>query len=431
MMSLILAPTLVLAACSSDSTSSEETEKIALHVEVETVQKASLDAITSLTGTLMPTKESSVSFELGGIVKSISVDIGDSVKEGEVLASLSDQTYSLQLKQAETAVSAAKASISAAEARIASAQASLSALEKGARGQERVQAKNALDKAKAAYEKLKTDTERMKALLNEGLISQKEYEDMELQLKSAEKDYSNAQQSYSMLEEGATAEQRAQGKAGVAEAKTGIEQAQSAYEQAMVGKEQAELTLAKTILKAPFSGVILSKNIVEGQQASPGIGVFTIGQTQELKVLLPVPDREVSKWKVGDTVNVELYDEKRVGKVTKIFPQTNASTGTVSIEVVIPNDDLTWIPGQIVKANRISTDNMGILIPIEAVLSEGLDPYVFVVEDGKAVKTSVKTGNVIDNKIHIIEGLNEGEKVVIRGGELLLDGDPVEVGEGD
>ena len=130
----------------------------------------------------------------------------------------------------------------------------------------------------------------------------------------------------------------------------------------------------------------------EGQHINPGDAIYKLGRTDQLKVLLPVPDKDIKEWKVGDKVSVTLYDKDKTGKVIKIYPQTNAGTGTISVEVVIPNNKLEWVPGQVVKANRVTSDNNGILVPIEAVMSNGSNPYVFKEVKGKAVKTEVKQG---------------------------------------
>ncbi|RFU68338.1 efflux RND transporter periplasmic adaptor subunit [Peribacillus saganii] len=362
-------------------------------------------------------------------------------------------------------IKSAEANIKAANARISSAQANLEAVNKGAREQEKAQARLAVDRAKAAYTKAKLDADRIKGLYDEGLASKKDFDDMQLVVTNAQKDVANAEQSLSLILEGATAEQRKQAASSIQEAEAGKEQAvagkgqataakgqaisareqavaskeqaiaargqsEAAYEQALIGKKQAELTLSKTQLKSPLTGVVLEKLISEGQMVSPGTPVYKLGRTDQLKVLLPVPDKEIKDWTAGQEVTVSLYDQKRTGKVNKIYPQTNASTGTISVEVIIPNENLEWVPGQVVRANRVTSDNKGILIPIEAVISSGNAPYVFKEVKGHAVKTEVQTGNLIDNKIHIMSGLKVGDIVVIRGGELLLDGDPLETGRG-
>ena len=432
-----------------------------------------------------PYKETKVSFEVGGNIKRMNSDIGDVIQVGTTLTSLNSTDYDLQVKQAGNAIrqanaalhssdsaidaadagvrssdetiKSAQANIMAANARINSAQASLDSVNKGARQQES-QAKIAVSRAKDAYTKLKTDANRIKGLYDEGLASKKELDDMNLQVSNARKDLSNAEKSLSIILEGATKEQRSQAKAGVQEAQAGKEQAvagvgqskaakgqaisakeqaiaakgqaEAVLEQAMISKEQAANTRSKTNLKSPIAGVILDKLASEGQHVNAGDAIYKLGETNQLKVLLPVPDRDIKEWKVGNKVAVTLYDKVKTGKVTKIYPRTNSNTGTISVEVVIPNQKLEWVPGQVVKANRVTSDNKGILVPIEAVISNGAEPYVFKEVKGKAVKTKVTTGNLIDNKIHIISGLKEGDKIVVRGGELLLDGDPVETNGG-
>ena len=485
LLTTVVCLTLVTSAC-SESASTVETEKTAISVEVATAKNESLDAISSLTGTLLPYEETTVSFEVGGNIEKMNADIGDIIQNGTTLTSLKSTDYDLQVKQADnairqaeaglnssdSAIKAADASVSssdesikssqanikAANARINSAQASLDSVNKGARQQEKDQAKIAVNRAKEAYNKLKTDANRIQGLYDEGLASKKEVEDMNLQVANAQKDVTSAEKSLSLIEEGATKEQQNQAKAGVQEAEAGKEQAvagvgqskaakgqalsakeqaiaakgqaEAVLEQAVIAKEQAENTRSKTNLKSPIAGVVLDKLASEGQHISPGDAIYKLGQTDQLKVLLPVPDRDIKEWKVGDEVSVTLYDKDKTGKVSKIYPQTNANTGTISVEVVIPNNNLEWVPGQVVKANRVTSDNKGILVPIEAVMSSGSEPYVFKNVKGKAVKTKVTTGNLVDNKIHIVSGLKAGDKVVTRGGELLLDGDLLETGGG-
>lgn len=463
-LSILLCSVLFLAACTSDSNSAADGEsgnesvRETINVEVSPATEESLTAMSSVSGKLAPYTEIDVAYELGGILGSMAVEIGAKVQEGDVLASLRADDLQLQVDQANTsvlqaeaavlsassAVSASQANIDAADARISSAQASLAQVNDGARKQEKEQARLSVERAKTYFNKIETDLERMKILYDEGIISKSDYENMELQLNNAQKDVELAEESYSLILEGATEAQRKSAQAVIVEATAGKEQALSAktqaesakkqadatYKSAIIGKKQAELALAKTKLKAPISGVVLQKLADKGELANPGMPIYQIGRTDQLKVMLPVPDTEINEWKVGDQISISLYDAERIGKVTKINPTTNAGSGTVGVEVVIPNKKLDWIPGQVVKANRTTNANKGIVVPIGAVLSSGSEPYVFKVLDGHAVKTAVETGSLVDNKIHIVKGLEEGEEIVVRGGELLLDGDPVKTGGG-
>ena len=146
--------------------------------------------------------------------------------------------------------------------------------------------------------------------------------------------------------------------------------------------------------------------------------------------MLPIPDSEISEWSVGDTVSLSLYGSTKEGTVSMISPQTNSGTGTVSVEVIVPNEDGEWLAGQIVSANKVSSDNNGILVPVEAVINNGIESYVFKNVDDQAVKVIVETGAMVNNKIHITKGLKEGDQVVVSGGTLLLDGDPLQTSGG-
>lgn len=471
LLSSVLCASLLISACSADATVGT-VEREAISVEVSTATNESLDAISSLSGTLQPYEEVDLSFQLGGIIANIGVEVGDEVFEGATLANLIDTDYQLQVDQAEHTIAQAQASVTAAEAavksssvsiesaeaslaaanaQINSAQAGLAAVLDGARKQEKAQAKLAIDSAQTAYDNAKINAERMKVLYDGGLVSKQEYESAELALSNANIALKNAKESYSLILEGATEAQIKQSeatvesaKAGKTQANTGISQADAAkeqasaskkqaeavYNQALTSKEQAEQTLAKTLLEAPMSGVVLNKLLSKGDYVSPGTSVLTIGDTSQLKVLLPVPDSEIKDWKVGDEVSVILYEQAKTGTVNTIYPQTNDGTGTVSVEVVIPNENSEWLPGQIVKANRMTNNNKGILVPIEAVISNGITSYVFKNVDGVAIKAEVETGAMVNNKIHITKGVEEGDQVVVSGGTLLLDGDPLKIDGG-
>lgn len=453
--SIVLCSTLVISACSGSKTATKTIEKEAINVETIAVQKESLDGISLYSGKLAPYEEINVSFKIGGTIQTMTADIGDQVSAGSTLASLNTKDLELEVEKASTSVLQARAGILAAEAQISSAdanihsanaqissaKANLAQVESGARAQEIKQAKIALDKATAAYKKLKKDLSRTQTLYTQGLISEQDLDNLKLQVENAQKDVASAEESYSLIKEGATKSQRTVAKSGITQAEAGKSsaeaakrqataakgQAEASYEQALIGKKQAEQSLSKTNLNSPTAGVILEKLVTEGEQVNAGTAVYQIGSIDQLKVLLPVPDKEIGDWKVGDDASVSLYNKTRKGQVTKIYPATNQNTGTINVEIVIPNPKHDWLPGQVINANRISNDNQGILIPVEAVLSNGSDPYVFKVVDNHAVKTTVTTGDMVGNSIHIVSGLEENDQIVIRGGELLLDGDPVKV----
>ena len=400
----------LLVGCNAEPAVTKEDSKV---VAVEAVKKEKGVEYSRLSGTLTPEEETIISFEIGGNIKSLQFDEGQFVNSGDVLANLDRRDYELQLEKANAAIQSSNASLSAAEA-------SLEEATNGARIQERTQAKLNVDRTEEAYKNATADYERMKKLFETGAISSQALEGAKFNYINAEASYESAKLAYSLIEEGVRPEKEKQIKAGVNQAQAGLLNAQ-------VSKEQAQLALAKTSLKAPFSGVITAKLASIGELVGPGAPVYKISQMDTLRVLLPVPDYQIAEWEKGKEVSVDLYGEKKQGKVSNVFPSTNQNTGTISVEVEIPNKDHKWFPGQVVKAETKLKEQVGLFVPIEAVISTGTNnkPYVFLLQDGKAVKTEVTIGKLFDNKLEITSGLSEQDQVITKGADRLFDGDSV------
>ncbi|WP_322904301.1 efflux RND transporter periplasmic adaptor subunit [Paenibacillus campi] len=456
---------LLLAGCSSEP--AQSTEPIASPVTVSKVQKVPLNAVYNLSGTLTAVQQSPVAFELGGTVDRIGVNIGDAVNKGQSLASLDGADLQLKVKEAQEAVqqanagltaanaslsnasavrSAAQAGVSAAEAQVEGAQAKQQGVLDGAREQEKQQARNAVSKAQAAYEQAKAAAERANALFQNGLLTKQDNEQAQTAFATAQDALNDAQQQLSLTLAGASNSDRAsaasavkqaqvgvqsaqaqvsQANAGIEQAQASVQQAQASYDQANVSLAQAKLALSKSQLTSQVSGVVLEKDISVGQTVAAGTTAFTIGQINQLKVLLPVPDEQIAQWKVGQQVSLSLYDEQRTGRVTNIYPQTNDNTGTISVEVQLSNPKLDWKPGQVVKASRDVQSQTGIMVPVEAVVSMDDAPYVYRSVNGKAVRTPVKTGQLMNNKLIITAGLKVGDTIVTSGADRLMDGESI------
>lgn len=366
-------------------------------VEAQPLQLKSFQSTSELSGTLAPIEETTVSFEVAGEIKSMPYKEGDAIKKGDVLARLHSADYSLQL--------------ALANANVHGASAQLSKVKNGAREQEVQQAKVAVEAKKISRDQAQKDYQRMEQLFKNGAISETEFENAKHAFELTEKDYATAQETHSLVIEGARTED--------------ISATNASYQGATVTRDQAAATLAKTEVKAPIQGTVLAKLADVGQLASPGAPVYRIGNIQQLKTVLPVPDKDISSWKVGDEVEIRLYEEKRKGKVTNIYPATNEQTGTISVEVVIDNTKKDWFAGQVVTARRTLSQKKGIFVPAEAVFSRGSEPYVFLLTDGKAIKTTVTIGRYVDNHFEVTVGLKEGDMLIRKGADRLLNGDAV------
>ncbi len=441
---------MVVSGCSSASEDTTTT-KSGQPVQIQKVTMKPLANEFNLAGTLQASHEATVSFEADGRILNTMAEVGDSVHKGSILAKLDTSAYQLQLDRARATMEKAKAGVSQADASVQSAQAGirnaqsqvdtaqskLQELNNGAKKQEIVKAQNAVAAATSSYNKKKADATRSQSLFQAGGVSLTENENAQLELTNANKNLVDAQEQLSLLLAGASQEERAQASAGVDQARAGLEssiatrqqglaskaQAQATYEDAVAAYEQSSLSLKKATLTSPITGVVIEKKVADGQLGSSGSEAFTVGNISTLKVLLPVPDSEILSWKKDQKVNVSLYNEIRTGTVTQIYPSTNSKTGSINVEVSIPNPELNWKPGQVVSASKSMNQNEALLVPVEAVISTGDAPYVFKAANGKAVKTPIKIGKVTNNQFEVISGLQAGDLIVTQGAGTLFNGD--------
>ncbi|MEK4459484.1 MULTISPECIES: efflux RND transporter periplasmic adaptor subunit [Paenibacillus] len=440
---------MVVSGCSSAS--EDTTVKSGQPVHIQKVTMKPLANEFNLAGTLQASNQTAVSLEANGRILNTTVEVGDQVQKGAVLAKLDTTTYQLQLAQAKATLEKAKAGVSQADASVQSAHASirnaqsqinsaqskLQELNNGAKKQEIAQAENAVTAATNLYNKKKADAVRTQSLFQAGAVSLTENENAQLEVTNAQKSLSDAQEKLSLLLAGASQEQRTQASAGVDQARAGLEsamatqqqglaskaQAQASYEDAVAAYEQTALTLKKATLTSPIAGVVIEKKVSDGQLGSSGNEAFIVGNISTLKVLLPVPDSEILSWKKDQKVNISLYNEIRTGTVTQIYPSTNSKTGSINVEVSIPNPELNWKPGQVISASKSMNQSEALLVPVEAVISTGDDPYVFKAVNGKAVKTAIKVGKVTNNQLEVVSGLQAGDQIVTQGAGTLFNGD--------
>ncbi|BCZ45451.1 acriflavin resistance protein [Clostridium gelidum] len=393
-----------LIGCSKSTTAVENNLNQGKQVKVQNVKSESINNVSELSGTLQPFEEATVSFEVSGIINSLNAKEGSNVSKDDILATVDSKNYELQVGQAQANADKASAAVTQTE--------------KGARAQQVEQVKLKAEQAEIAYNQAVVDFNRNKTLFEAEAISKSDYEKFQNNVTVAQKDMEGAKQAYSLIAEGSTEEEKAQANAG--------------YNQANAAKAQAELALSKTSLRSSINGVVISKLISQGQLVAPGTPAYKIGNIDKLKVLLSVPDYEVSSWKIGDKISAKLYDDSMDGVVTNIFATTNANTGSISVEVNIDNPDHKWRSGQVVTCSHNTDNGQGIILPKEVVISTGgSSPYVFLLKDNKAIKTAVEVGELKNNKFEIKSGINESDQVIIEGMDKLSNNDSVKVSGSD
>jgi membrane fusion protein (multidrug efflux system) len=195
----------------------------------------------------------------------------------------------------------------------------------------------------------------------------------------------------------------------------------------------ARARLEKTVLTAPFDGVLGLRQVSVGQYMDPGDPIVNLEDIDPLKVDFRVPEIYYAVVEVGQAIEILLDafpDDSFIGTVYAIDPQIDVNGRAIVIRANVPNADRKLRPGLFARVNLIyeSRDNV-LFVPEQALVPQGDAQSVFRVIDGKAVLTPVKIGTRVGATVEIQEGLAEGELVVTAGQIKLQDGVPVMVPE--
>lgn len=208
------------------------------------------------------------------------------------------------------------------------------------------------------------------------------------------------------------------------EAKNNLDVAQAAI-------ALAEAKLAKTELKAPFSGIIGLRVVSIGDYVKEGADLVNLEAIDPLKVDFRVPETFMTQVRVGQPVEVALDalpGRTYEGKVIALNPLVDAAGRAIVIRAQVRNQDTTLRPGMFARVTLITrAERDALVVPEEALVPQGSERYVFRVIDGKAVRVKVETGQRRDGKVEILSGLTKGDVIVTAGQLKLREGSAVRV----
>ena len=193
----------------------------------------------------------------------------------------------------------------------------------------------------------------------------------------------------------------------------------------------AEAKLAKTDIRAPFSGVIGLRTVSVGDYVKEGADLVNLEAIDPLKVDFRVPETYLRQVQVGQAVEVTLdalpgkaYD----GKVVALNPLIDAAGRSIVIRAQVRNQDTALRPGMFARVKLITrAERDALVVPEESLVPQGTEQFVFKVIDGKVARVKVETGQRRDGRVEIVSGIGAGDVVVTAGQLKLRDGVPVRV----
>jgi multidrug resistance efflux pump len=374
-----------------------------LTVEAIEVARGNVKQVTELNVTYLPYSSVAIIPKAAGTVQEVLVATGEQVKKDQILFVIDDTQSRLQVKQAEAAYEMAKAN--------------LAQVEKGASAEELKQIESTVLQAKASYENADAEYKRMEELDKKEMISKKQLEAVELQKKIAEANLAAAEARLTAVQKGASEEQLNVLRAQVKQAKTAL--------------EMANLQLSYARVKAPISGIVAQLNVEKGSMAAPSSPAGVILDSSKMKAKAMVPESYINNLKVGEKVTLEakaLPKEIFTGTITAISPLADQLTKQFPVEFMVGNSS------NLLKAGMFGTAYLAIgeardlpVVPISTVLFDGEQPYVFVIEDGRAQRREIKTGLNSGKSLAVLDGLMAGEIVISKGQHQVKNGMLVEV----
>ncbi len=195
-----------------------------------------------------------------------------------------------------------------------------------------------------------------------------------------------------------------------------------------------ELNIARSTIKAPFDGAIADRIATQGDYVKIGAPMFKVVNDKVLKFIFEVPEKHASfvKKELSITFGVDNYPgEVFSGSVYLISPQVNTATRAFNVGALVQNPDLrlkasSFARGELVLERGVPTA----VVPQDSIISYAGVTKVFVIENGTAHGRIVRTGRARDGLQEILEGLKDGEQVVVSGQSKLVDGAPVAVQTG-
>jgi len=312
--------------------------------------------------------------DIVGIVKRLNVEESQHVNQGELLVELDDKEYRLELDRVE-----------ASRLKVLS---ELLVEKRFAESEEEPPHSN-----KQIVQKAKEEFEKARELYQKGLISRKDFEE------------ASAQYELALIESG--------------EKKEEILAASKGLTQAVIEVKRAKINLEKTRILAPFSGIITDIKISPQEHLTSGRELFTLVNISQIQVHVKVLESEIGRIKVGREVVIRFsaYPEKVFkGKVKAISPVINPEDKTCNVIVEVANPEEEIKPGMHAEVEipaEIHKDRL--LIPQEAVLVRAGRKLAFVVENGLAKWRYIKVGLENEDYAEVLEGVKEGEFVIIEG----------------
>jgi RND family efflux transporter MFP subunit len=386
----VIAGAFLLPGCSRKPAVQAKQDTGPIKVKVGSVIVRELQRDVESVGTLFPFEEVIISSEIEGKVIKVEADLGDLVKQGQVLVGVSEEEQQYVLNQNEAQLKQALESVGL---------------------------KNENEKVKDIKET--PGVRRAQADLFDAEQRYKRVRDLVQQGVTSRQDLDQAQARYESMQ---------------AAYEGSLHQARNMVQEVDRIKGVVDLQRKKvrdTTIRAPFSAFVKERTVNVGQFVRPNTPVFTLVKTDPIRLRIEVPERMAPWIKTGQMAEVTMEafaDRQFRGKIWRISPTVEQSKRTFVVEALIDNPKGELKPGSYAKA-RVRTDRYDRtkLVPARAISYVFGTNKAFVARNGSVDAREVKLGDRFGDDVEIVEGLDEGDQIALTQLQRLDTGTRIEV----
>jgi RND family efflux transporter MFP subunit len=360
---LLLVVAGVLTGCSSDRSATPAAPESVSNVQVLPVQRANVPDLLEAIGTVRAAQTSHLASQMMGNIVEIRVHEGDRVRRGQVLAVMDGALPRAAVDRATAVETAAEQEVAASDSGLALAQSTL---------------------------------KRYQNLYDKKSVSPQEFDEVKARYQTA-------------------LAHRDMTRAGQAQAKAALTQAHTSFEY--------------TRILAPFDGVITEKKADPGTLASPGLPIFTIEGLGHFRLEATVNENDLRYVRIGEQVPVvvdALEHTQLKGTVAQIVPAADPGSRSFLVKIELPAN-VQLRSGLFGRAQFSRGNRASLLIPQTALVERGQLQGVYVLEQNKIANLRYVTlGKTTGDEVEVLAGLQEGERIVAKPGDLDLNGKRIE-----
>lgn len=338
---------------------------VAMTVESAQVSRHEVAEFITVVGNLIGETTVDVVPRVGGRIEAVTVKMGDRVTKGQVVAKMDDRDVREQISQAIANLEVNKATVRTRESDLKSAE---------------------------------TTMQRQKTMLGAGLSSKQNFDD-------ADARYSSAL------------------------AQLDVAKAQTSQTQSRI--EELRVTLSNTSVVSPVDGFVGKRNLDAGAFAGQNTPVVSVVDLRIVRMVANLVEKDFRRVQQGleATVEVDAFPgEQFSGTISRVSPVFDAATRTATMEIEVPNPGYRLKPGMYARvAMLVDRQADALTVPKTALIDVDGKRGVYVIDQNVARFRPIRTGLQDVERVQVLEGVDEGQRVVTIGALAIKDGDPVQL----